>query len=717
MASDASANSFEHLGLSADLLKAVTEAGYETPTPIQRQAIPAVLQGRDVLGIAQTGTGKTASFVLPMLDVLAQGRTKARMPRSLIIEPTRELAAQVADNFEIYGKHHKLSMALLIGGVSFADQEAKLERGVDVLIATPGRLLDHFERGKLMLNGVSIFVVDEADRMMDMGFIPDVERIFKLLPSKSQTLFFSATMPKAIKRLTDQFLNDPKTIEVSPPASAAETVEQRLVMVSPRNKMKALKTALGEPDVATAIVFCNRKRDVATVTKGLKRDGHPVGQLHGDMSQPERMDTLQSLKDDEISVLVASDVAARGLDISAVSHVINFDVPHNSDDYVHRIGRTGRAGRSGIAITIATPDDQRGVDDIRKALGVALEPIKLPGVPAARRPSDAAGETVSEAGPDAATAKGDEASPEAGDTKPTRRRRRPKSRDGDTAATTEETPAAKAKTDAPAERQPSREREARSRSAEPKRSDGARDEAGRGNRSRRGGRDDDKPVVGLGDHVPAFLLRPVPKRPKTTAADEADLAEADALVDDDEDMVNVETVAQSDTETEAPKARKAPTRKRATSRRSRAKASPDASETDGSAQGEAGDAPAPAPGDDATDATPPPDADEPAADAADADKPKKAPRKRTRRPAKAKSASKPAPETGAEAGPVTGPGVDDAKTATDGDSAPTAPAPDTGVDTPADSRARNAAPTAADTTADTGASADSPAPSDNPATS
>ncbi|MBB4210237.1 superfamily II DNA/RNA helicase [Rhodothalassium salexigens DSM 2132] len=710
MASDASANSFEHLGLSADLLKAVTEAGYETPTPIQRQAIPAVLQGRDVLGIAQTGTGKTASFVLPMLDVLAQGRTKARMPRSLIIEPTRELAAQVADNFEIYGKHHKLSMALLIGGVSFADQEAKLERGVDVLIATPGRLLDHFERGKLMLNGVSIFVVDEADRMMDMGFIPDVERIFKLLPSKSQTLFFSATMPKAIKRLTDQFLNDPKTIEVSPPASAAETVEQRLVMVSPRNKMKALKTALGEPDVATAIVFCNRKRDVDTVTKGLKRDGHPVGQLHGDMSQPERMDTLQSLKDDTISVLVASDVAARGLDIAAVSHVINFDVPHNSDDYVHRIGRTGRAGRSGIAITIATPDDQRGVDDIRKALGVALDPVKLPGVPAARLPSDATGEPATDA-------KDDEATTGAAEAKPTRRRRRPKSRDGDTAAATGETPAAKtdaapassAKADAASAPQPARERDTRSRSSDARRSDqsrsdSTRDDGGRNGRGRRGGRDDDRPVVGLGDHVPAFLLRPVPKRPKTTAADEADLAEADALVDDDEDL--------DSTETDAPKTKKAPARKRTTSRRTRAKASPetadapDTTATETSPQADsAPDTGAETAPDTATDAAA---TDATAADSGDADKPKKAPRKRTRRPAKAKTD----PGTAANA---------DAKATDAGDAgAPSeagpAPGPNPGPDSPAEPTG-NAAPSVADPVSEPGADADQPAPSDSPATS
>ncbi|MGF1604855.1 MAG: DEAD/DEAH box helicase [Rhodothalassiaceae bacterium] len=391
--------SFEFLGLSDAILQAVSETGYTEPTPIQRQAIPAVLQGRDVLGIAQTGTGKTAGFTLPMIDILAAGRAKARMPRSLILEPTRELAAQVSENFELYGKHHKLTMALLIGGVSFADQEAKLERGADVLIATPGRLLDHFERGKLMLNGVKILVVDESDRMLDMGFIPDVERICSLMPKQRQTLFFSATMPSEVKRLTDQFLIDPKVIEVAPPASAAATVTQKVQIVAPRTKSRALKTWLAKEDVTSAIVFCNRKRDVATVHKSLKTADLSAGQLHGDMSQPDRMATLQRFKDREVTILVASDVAARGLDISAVSHVFNYDVPNNPDDYVHRIGRTGRAGRSGVAVTLATPEDERALAQIEKTINAKIERIEPEKPARTKKPAAPAEDPAAKAAP------------------------------------------------------------------------------------------------------------------------------------------------------------------------------------------------------------------------------------------------------------------------------------------------------------------------------
>ncbi len=373
--------SFEYLGLSDPLLDAVRALGYEEPTPIQRQAIPAVLQGRDLIGIAQTGTGKTAAFVLPMIDILSTGRARARMPRSLILEPTRELAAQVAENFERYGKNHRLSMALLIGGVSFADQEAKLSRGVDVLIATPGRLLDHFERGKLLLTGVQILVVDECDRMLDMGFIPDVERICSLMPQRHQTLFFSATLSPEIKRLTDRFLDDPKLIEVAPPSSTADTVEQSVLVVSERDKTRALRRLLETETVDNAIVFCNRKVDVRTVYLSLKRARFSVGQLHGDMSQPDRMATLQAFRDGEIKILVASDVAARGLDIASVSHVFNFDVPQNAEDYVHRIGRTGRAGRKGTAVTLATPADARYVAQIERLIGKRLAERSLEGLP------------------------------------------------------------------------------------------------------------------------------------------------------------------------------------------------------------------------------------------------------------------------------------------------------------------------------------------------
>ncbi|MBI3196514.1 MAG: DEAD/DEAH box helicase, partial [Rhodospirillales bacterium] len=329
--------SFESLGLSAPVLQAVADKGYTTPTPIQEKAIPIVLMGRDVLGCAQTGTGKTASFVLPMIDILSQGRAKARMPRTLILEPTRELAAQVAENFETYGKYNKLNMALLIGGVSFPDQERALERGVDVLIATPGRLLDHFERGGILLNDVKILVIDEADRMLDMGFIPDVERIVATLPTLRQTLFFSATMPPEIKRLADRFLSNPKEVTVSPPASASNTIVQGLAVVPEDDKREALLALIKSQDVKNAIVFCNRKRDVATLHTPLKKHGLNAGALHGDMTQPARMETLERFKQGEIHILVASDVAARGLDIVDMSHVFNYDVPFSPEDYVHRI--------------------------------------------------------------------------------------------------------------------------------------------------------------------------------------------------------------------------------------------------------------------------------------------------------------------------------------------------------------------------------------------
>src|SRR5450432_1705492 len=377
---------FSDLGLSAPTLQAVADTGYTTATPIQVQAIPVVLAGRDVLGIAQTGTGKTAAFTLPMVDRLVAGRSKARMPRSLVIAPTRELADQVAMSFDKYSKGQKLTWALLIGGVSFGDQEMKLDRGVDVLIATPGRLLDHFERGKLLLNGVQIMVVDEADRMLDMGFIPDLERIFKLTPVKKQTLFFSATMPPEITRLTKQFLNDPIRIEASRPATAAETISQYLVRI-PTTDQKAKRTALRmlieRDDVKNGIVFCNRKSEVDIVAKSLKTHGMDAAPIHGDLDQSTRTRTLESFRNGSLKLLVASDVAARGLDIPDVSHVFNFDVPHHADDYVHRIGRTGRAGKTGTAYTIVGPGDGRAVSEIEKLIGQSIPWAEaLPGEPA-----------------------------------------------------------------------------------------------------------------------------------------------------------------------------------------------------------------------------------------------------------------------------------------------------------------------------------------------
>ena len=363
---------FADLGLSDELLRSVTESGYDDPTPIQRQAIPSVLMGRDIIGIAQTGTGKTASFVLPMIDILSQGRGRARMPRSLILEPTRELAAQVAENFEKYGKHHKLNMALLIGGTNMTDQIKLLEKGVDVLIATPGRLMDLFGRGKILLTGCNLLVIDEADRMLDMGFIPDIEEICTKLPANRQTLLFSATMPGPIKKLADKFLTSPKTIEVARPATANASIDQRIVRVDARKKKDALERLLRAEGVNTAIIFSNRKTTVRELATSLKRDGFRSGQIHGDMEQPERIKELDRFKAGEINILVASDVAARGLDIKGVSHVFNYDVPWQPDDYIHRIGRTGRAGATGIAITLATSADADAISAIEKLTGTTI---------------------------------------------------------------------------------------------------------------------------------------------------------------------------------------------------------------------------------------------------------------------------------------------------------------------------------------------------------
>ncbi|HVJ32738.1 MAG TPA: DEAD/DEAH box helicase [Terriglobia bacterium] len=371
---------FEELGLSPEILQAISEAGYTVPTPIQAQAIPFVLMNRDVLGCAQTGTGKTASFTLPMLEILHNGRAKARMPRSLIIEPTRELAAQVAENFEKYGKHINLTMALLIGGESFADQEKKLDRGVDVLIATPGRLLDLYERGKILMSDVKILVIDEADRMLDMGFIPDVEKIVSLIPKLRQTLFFSATMAPEIRRLADAFLMNPKEITVAPPATTAATVIQGMAIVDEMDKREALRRLIRAETVTNALVFCNRKRDVDILYRSLTKHGFNAVQLHGDMPQSKRTETLEKFKRGDAGLMVCSDVAARGIDISSLSHVFNFDVPIHAEDYVHRIGRTGRAGREGRAYMLATPDDGKHVAAIEKLIGKAIPSLTIEGI-------------------------------------------------------------------------------------------------------------------------------------------------------------------------------------------------------------------------------------------------------------------------------------------------------------------------------------------------
>src|SRR5215212_11822639 len=367
--------SFSHLGLSDKVLAAVAATGYTIPTPIQEQAIPHVLARRDVLGIAQTGTGKTAAFVLPMLTLLEKGRARARMPRTLILEPTRELAAQVKENFDKYGIGQKLNVALLIGGVSFGDQDTKLTRGVDVLIATPGRLLDHTERGGLLLTGVELLVIDEADRMLDMGFIPDIERICKLVPFTRQTLFFTATMPPEIQRITEQFLHNPVRVEVSKPATTVANTTQQLVKTGrePHDKRDTLRRLIRSAEGLTnAIIFCNRKREVATLHRSLVSHGFSAVSLHGDLDQSARTAALDAFRRGEIKLLVASDVAARGLDIPAVSHVFNFYVPHHPDDYVHRIGRTGRAGRTGTAITIVAPAASKSAAAIEKLTGQTI---------------------------------------------------------------------------------------------------------------------------------------------------------------------------------------------------------------------------------------------------------------------------------------------------------------------------------------------------------
>jgi superfamily II DNA/RNA helicase len=382
--------SFDDLGLSDEVLRAIGDAGYTEPTPIQKQAIPVVFMGRDVLGCAQTGTGKTAGFTLPMIDILAAGRAKARMPRSLILEPTRELAAQVAESFETYGKYHKLTKALLIGGHTLTEQIKIVERGVDVLIATPGRLIDLFDRGHLLMHDVKILVIDEADRMLDMGFIPDVERIVGLLPPIRNTLFFSATMPPEIRRLADNFLMNPKEIHVAPPATTADNIVQGMVVVKhgdgrrpgggQKEKRAALRQLIRQEKPKNALIFCNRKRDVDIVYRSLTRHGLNAFRLHGDMPQPVRTETLGKFKTGEFKLLVCSDVAARGLDIPEMSHVFNFDVPTHAEDYVHRVGRTGRAGREGRALTLATPEDGKYLDAIQKLTGQKIPKIELQGV-------------------------------------------------------------------------------------------------------------------------------------------------------------------------------------------------------------------------------------------------------------------------------------------------------------------------------------------------
>ena len=495
---------FDDLGLSAETLRAVKEGGYNTPTPIQAQAIPEVLKGRDILGIAQTGTGKTAAFTLPMIDILAAGRARARMPRTLILEPTRELAAQVAEGFDKYGKYQKLTKALLIGGVSFGDQDALLARGVDVLIATPGRLLDHFERGKLLLTGVQVMVVDEADRMLDMGFIPDIERIFKLTPFTRQTLFFSATMPPEITRLTEAFLSSPKRIEATRPATTATTITQKVVMLpggDPRTRRAALRATInGSGEVKNGIIFCNRKTDVDVVALSLKRHGYNAAPLHGDLDQSLRTKTLDRFRSNDLQYLVASDVAARGLDIPDVSHVFNYEPPRSPDDYVHRIGRTGRAGRLGASFTLVGPADKKSWDAIEKLTGKTIEKAEIEGLPEASLgdPRDSGGR-----GRRAEELKKEHSK------RLSEKKQRYQKRDEDRpTASTEPVERTEAKSEARPPQRDERPRRSETeprgekREERPRRNDGPRNEQ----RERRPPRNENGPsVTGFGDSTPAFL--------------------------------------------------------------------------------------------------------------------------------------------------------------------------------------------------------------------
>jgi superfamily II DNA/RNA helicase len=481
---------FSDLNLDPKVLKAIDEAGYTTPTPIQAGAIPAALQGRDVLGIAQTGTGKTAGFVLPMIHQLARGRAKARMPRSLVLCPTRELAAQVAENFDTYSKYVKLTKALLIGGVSFKEQDQLIDKGVDVLIATPGRLIDHQERGKLILNDVKIMVVDEADRMLDMGFIPDIERIFGMVPFTRQTLFFSATMAPEIERITNTFLSNPEKIEVARQATASETIEQGVVMFrasrrdrAATEKRKVLRALIdGEGEACTnAIIFCNRKVDVDIVAKSLAKYGYDAAPIHGDLDQSQRTRTLESFREGKLRFLVASDVAARGLDVPSVSHVFNYDVPSHSEDYVHRIGRTGRAGRAGKAMMICAPSDEKNLDDIERLIDKQIPRLDSP--------------LGADAPAESATAEAEEAPKKAA-----RRRTRAEKPAKADRREAEDTAAE------PASEKQAQDERAPEVPADPPRAAAAPSEGGKGRRgrSRREDREDNK-VVGMGDHLPSFI--------------------------------------------------------------------------------------------------------------------------------------------------------------------------------------------------------------------
>jgi superfamily II DNA/RNA helicase len=563
--------SFSDLNLNPKVLKAVTEAGYETPTPIQAGAIPPALEGRDVLGIAQTGTGKTASFTLPMITILARGRARARMPRSLVLCPTRELAAQVAENFDTYAQHVKLTKALLIGGVSFKEQDMLIDKGVDVLIATPGRLLDHFERGKLILNDVKIMVVDEADRMLDMGFIPDIERIFGLVPFTRQTLFFSATMAPEIERITNTFLSNPARIEVARQATASETIEQRLIEFRPSRrdretaaseKREMLRAAINaEAERCTnAIIFCNRKVDVDIVAKSLKKHGYDAEPIHGDLDQSHRTRTLDGFREGKLRFLIASDVAARGLDIPSVSHVFNYDLPSHAEDYIHRIGRTGRAGRSGVAISLGVPSDDKYLGAIEALIGRPIPRADAPWAPNAAAATTTPGST--------ATAEDDSA--------PRSRSRRSR---GGRGAKRDEPAAIAPRVEAspavaavepvePAQRPARTERSEQTprgeHSERPEREDRAdrpardhRHDRNRDDRNRGRGHDGGDRAMGMGDHLPDFIAKSFDERrggpPRPFVAEDED---SDTVTDVVETQTQPATIAEDIADAPKPKRRR-----------------------------------------------------------------------------------------------------------------------------------------------------------------
>ncbi len=611
---------FSDLQLNPKVQKAIAEAGYENPTPIQEGAIPPALEGRDVLGIAQTGTGKTASFTLPMITMLARGRARARMPRSLVLCPTRELAAQVAENFDVYAKHVKLTKALLIGGVSFKEQESAIDKGVDVLIATPGRLLDHFERGKLILNDVKVMVVDEADRMLDMGFIPDIERIFGLVPFTRQTLFFSATMAPEIERITNTFLSNPAKIEVARQSTTSDTIEQRLIEFKPtrrdmaakqkRDMLRAAITAEGDA-FNNAIIFCNRKVDVDIVAKSLKKHGLNAEPIHGDLDQSHRMRTLDGFRDGSITLLVASDVAARGLDIPNVSHVINYDMPSHAEDYVHRIGRTGRAGKTGVAITLCVPSDE-------KYLG-AIEGLIKTSIPRADAPMDVQ---------DTRRKRDDDSAAE----KPRSRRRGGRGRTDDAA---QAAPAQDKPDEAPAPAPQVEAAQPEARNEERPR----RERGGRGRGRDRGDRGDRGPrIVGMGEHMPDFIALSFDERRGGPPAID--------LSDDAEDEAAGETP-------DTPEAEAAPAEKpkRRRTRKPKADDAPAEAPADGEAEAEAkADAPAEA---EKPKRRRKKKVEEPTTEEAPEAAPEEAEKPKRKRAPRKKKAEEPAPEPEAKATPDT----------------------------------------------------------------